>query len=218
MKNVSFAYLEEDVLKNVNLKIKEGELVTLSGENGSGKSTLLKLILGEILPNKGEIKLFGKTLSNRTDFSKVGYVPQVQVMNQMAFNITCLELVVLNLYRKFGYIKIPTRNAKGQAIAILNRLDLENYIHTPFNELSGGLKQRTMIARALVNRPELLIFDEPTANIDKDSKIKFLKLISQMHAHQELTILIVSHDSQVLENMWNINHRYQLRDGDLISV
>ena len=89
--------------------------------------------------------------------------------NKIAFPITCLELVSLNLYEEFGLIKIPKKNHYQKAKDILKKMGMENYINTPVNELSGGLAQRAMISKAMINDPKILILDEPTAGVDKYS-------------------------------------------------
>lgn len=215
LRDVYYAYLTEPVLKGINLDIPQGTITVLSGENGSGKSTLLKVILGELIPQQGEVRLMDTPVAEMTDFSAVSYVPQVQVMNQVAFKITCLELVSLNLYREFGFWKIPTQAAKAKARKQMEALGLSEYVDTPFNELSGGLKQRTMIARALVNEPKLLILDEPTANVDAESTKAFLAQLNQLKAEEHLTIVIVSHDLQALQENLAIDTHYRLRLGEL---
>ena len=113
-----------------------------------GKSTLLKLLLGELKPSSGSIKIFGQSISGYKEFDRIGYVPQIQVSSQMEFPVTCLELVVQNRYRQFGGIKIPKKESLDLAKKILIEMSLGDYINTPVKELSSGLKQRTMIARA----------------------------------------------------------------------
>ncbi|MBL7575715.1 zinc transport system ATP-binding protein [Peptoniphilus asaccharolyticus DSM 20463] len=214
IKNLSFSYGHDTVLDNLNLNIPSGGLNIILGENGSGKSTLLKLILGELRANSGNIDLFGEDISKFKNFEKIGYVPQIQVANQMAFPVTCLELVVLNLYRNFGKIKIPKEEQLKKARDILIKMGLEKQINMPLNELSGGLKQRAMIARALVNNPELLIMDEPTAGIDAKSKEQFIKILSAMQK-DNMTILLVTHEMEFIEENLKEYNVFNLKGGAL---
>lgn len=214
IKNLSFSYGHDIVLNNLNLNIKDGGLNIILGENGSGKSTLLKLILGELKVNSGSIKLFGEDISKFKNFEKIGYVPQIQVANQMAFPVTCLELVVLNLYRDFGKVKIPKDEQLRRAKEILIKMGLEKQINTPLNELSGGLKQRAMIARALINNPELLILDEPTAGIDVKSKEQFINILSSMQKNN-ITIMLVTHEMEFIEENLKEYEIFNLKGGSV---
>lgn len=218
LQNVHFGYTEDEVIRGVDLSIPSGELVSIVGENGSGKSTLLKLILGEIKPQKGKVQLMGKDISKRKSFRSIGYVPQVLSVNQIAFPITVLELVVLNTYEDFGFIKIPKKRHKERAIKILNEMGLHEYINAPFNELSGGLKQRAMISRAMINEPDVLILDEPTAGVDTDSKVQFLEIINQMNIKNDITIIIVTHEVDLINDILHIDKVYKMEEGRLIRA
>lgn len=218
IKDLEFGYRQESLLRGIHLSVRKGDVVMIVGENGSGKSTLLKLLLGELNAQKGSIKLFGRGLSSNSSFKEVGYVPQVQSFNQVTFPITVLELVVLSLYREFGPIKIPRKKHREKAIELLKKMGLEKYIHTPFNELSGGLKQRTMITRALMNKPEILILDEPTAGVDKESKKEFLNLIEKLNKEQHITILIVTHEAGLMKEHITNTRIYEMREGRLEDV
>lgn len=215
---LEFSYHSDQLIRGVDLSVDKGDIVMILGENGSGKSTLLKLLLGELKPDKGEISLFGKKISNTDLYREFGYVPQVQNFNQVTFPITVLELVVLNLYREFGLIRIPRKKHKDKARQMLERLGLEKYADTPFNELSGGLKQRTMIARALMNRPQVLILDEPTAGVDKDSKKEFLTLIQKLNQEEKITVIIVTHEIGLITEYIKNAKIYEMKEGRLEHV
>lgn len=179
--NLNFGYTSELVLKDVNLCVDEGQFICITGENGSGKSTLLKVLLGELKHFEGSVKLFGNAINSIKDFKDIGYVPQNSVMNKVAFPTTCREMVAINLYRSFGPVKFPGKKHFERAEKALVDMGLEKYVRTPFNELSGGLQQRVMITRALINDPRLLILDEPTAGVDNESKVRFWIFWKQLH-------------------------------------
>lgn len=218
IENLNFKYNSEKVIENLSMSIEEGQIVSISGENGSGKTTLLKLMLGQLKPDSGKVAVLGKEISKINSFREIGYVPQIQITNQMAFPITVLELVVLNLYEDFGFFKIPKKKHKNQAIKLLKGMGLGQYINTPLNELSGGLRQRAMIARAMINNPKILVLDEPTSGVDKDSKKQFLELVSEMNKKHLLTTVIVTHEIDLIEEMLKIDKIYKMDNGGILDV
>lgn len=213
IENLDFSYPNNPVLKDLNLTIHEGDLTIIIGENGSGKSTLLKLMLGELKADNGVIEVFNKNINDIEDFKRIGYVPQVQVMNQMGFPVSCLELVSSGLYFNFGFIKIPKEESKKRAKEVLEAMGLKDYINTPISELSGGLKQRTMIARALVQDPKLIILDEPTAGVDQESKDQLMELIKEMAKDKEKTFIIVSHEMDYMKKNLEDSKIYRIKGG-----
>lgn len=218
LEDVCFGYTSEKVVQNVNLKVHEGELISISGENGSGKSTLLKLILGEIKANSGKVKLLENDIQNIKSFKEIGYLPQVQNFKDVTFPITARELVVLNLYEEFGFFKIPRKLHAKKAENVMLEMGLHDYIKTPFNELSGGFKQRTMIARAMINNPKILILDEPTSGVDQKSKVSFLNLVEKMNKEKNITVVIVTHESSLIENHLKIDKVYKMEEGRLLNA
>lgn len=216
--NVSFGYTEDRVLNNLNFNVSDGEMITIIGGNGVGKSTLMKLVLGELEPDAGEIKLLGEKVSSIRDFSKIGYVPQGNVVNKVTFPITCLELVTLELYDDFGFFKIPKKRHKTRSKNMLKEMGLGQYIHTPINELSGGLQQRVMIARAMMNDPELLILDEPTAGVDEQSKVHLAKVMQDLNDKFHITIILVTHELDWVQENLEMDHIYELKNGGITNV
>lgn len=175
-------------------------------------------MLGELKPQKGEVTILGKPVINRKSFKEVGYVPQVQNFNQITFPVTALELVVLNLYEDFGWLRIPRNKHLEKAKSILKEMGLGEYINAPYNELSGGLKQRAMIARAMLRDPKILILDEPTAGVDKESKVNFLKLVDEMNKTRDMTIVIVTHELELVSEYLTIDRVYSMEEGRLHHV
>ena len=209
--NLNFSYSQIPVLKNCNLNVDVGEFTVILGGNGSGKSTLIKLMLGELKNNSGEIKILGKNIEDYVSFKDIGYVPQINIVNKIAFPITCLELVSLNLYEEFGLIKIPKKNHYQKAKDILKKMGMESYINTPVNELSGGLAQRAMISKAMINDPKILILDEPTAGVDKYSKDHFFETIDFLSKKFNVTIIMVTHELKEMESLT----KYEMIEGSL---
>ncbi|KWZ97380.1 MAG: metal ABC transporter ATP-binding protein [Anaerococcus vaginalis] len=213
--NLNFSYSQIPVLKDCNLNVDLGEFTVILGGNGSGKSTLIKLMLGELKKNSGEIKILGKNIEDYVSFKDIGYVPQINIVNKIAFPITCLELVSLNLYEEFGLIKIPKKNHYQKAKDILKKMGMESYINTPVNELSGGLAQRAMISKAMINNPKILILDEPTAGVDKDSKDHFFETIDFLSKKFNVTIIMVTHELKEMESLNIKMTKYEMIEGSL---
>lgn len=218
VEDLSFAYPNHKVLEHLFLELLEGEAGTILGDNGSGKSTFLKLLIGELKPQKGTIEIFGKNLEKMTHFQEIGYVPQLQTSNQISFPVTPLELVVLNLYHTFKGFKIPRKAHKEKARQALVDMGLGAYVETPMNELSGGLRQRVMIARAVINNPKILILDEPTAGVDKESKIHFFEILKRMQKERKMTILMVTHESELARQYMAIDKVYKMEEGRLFHA
>lgn len=215
IKNLNFSYSQTPVLKNCNLNVDIGEFTVILGGNGSGKSTLIKLMLGELKKNSGEIKILGKNIEDYVSFKEIGYVPQINIVNKIAFPITCLELVSLNLYEEFGFIKIPKKNHYQKAKDMLKKMGMKNYINTPVNELSGGLAQRAMISKAMINNPKILILDEPTAGVDKYSKEHFFETIDFLSKKFNVTIIMVTHELKEMESLNIEMTKYEMIEGSL---
>lgn len=211
IKNLKFGYNENQILKNVNLNLDEGDFAVISGKNGSGKSTLIKLILGELKKDKGIIKLFGIDMEDFKNFDKIGYVPQVNEAIKVAFPVSAREYVGLNLYKEFSIFNTITKKSKSKIENTFSTLKIKDLIDRPFNKLSGGQAQRVMIARALVNNPDILILDEPTVGIDQKSKENFLDLLVHLNTHHNISILMITHEMDILGDY--VDKVFKLKDG-----
>jgi zinc transport system ATP-binding protein len=192
VEKVSFCYHIKPILKDVNLIIDEGDFIGIIGPNGGGKTTLLKLLMGMLTPHKGKIKVFNKDPRDVRD--KFGYVPQSYTIDKY-FPISALEVVLLGMLTKSKHGFFSQRQ-KNKAKDFLESIGLKNFIHKPFGKLSGGQIQRVLIARALISDPEILILDEPTANIDLDSQKLIFDIL--LNTDKKRTILMVSHDLQTI--------------------
>lgn len=214
-KDLSFSYENDLVLSNINLTINKNDFVILMGNNGSGKSTLLKLLIGELTNFKGEIELFGQNIKEFSDWKRIGYVPQISRDNSTNFPISVKEMILLNLYQEFNFFNLPKPRHKRQVMDIIKSFKLEDLADRDFNTLSGGQKQRVMIAKAMVHNPEVLIFDEPTVGVDRESKEDFYDLINHLHTHHDLTIILVTHES---DNLDKFNYKkYMLKEKELLE-
>lgn len=201
VKNLNFSYDSGEVLENINFKVNKDDFITLIGNNGSGKSTLIKILIGELKNYQGSVKLFDKEVREINDWRKVGYVPQIDRDNSTNFPISVKEMILLNLYYDFNKFHLPKKKHYRMVDDTICTFNLQDFKDKNFNELSGGQKQRVMIARAMIHNPELLIFDEPTVGIDKDSKKDFYELIKHLNQHHNITIILVTHESDFTEGI-----------------
>ncbi len=200
LRNVSFSYGEEEVLKDVNLNIHRGDFMGIIGPNGGGKTTLLKIMLGLIQPHKGEVKLFGEDISNFRDWTRIGYVPQKVTNFDPSFPITVQEVVEMGRYGKKGLFRGLDKKDKGIIHDSLKEVDLLEDKHTVMGKLSGGQQQRVFIARALASHPEVIFLDEPTIGVDIQTQDQFYKLLQKLNKEFDLTLILVSHDINVVAN------------------
>lgn len=194
IENVSFAYNKENVLQDIILSIDEGDFVGIIGCNGSGKSTLMKLLIGQLNPSKGKIKLFSEDLDKSNNLNKIGYVPQISLSSGANFPATVEEIVMANLYSKVGFMKFPKKEHKQKVKEALKIVNMQDYSKRLIGNLSGGQQQRVMIAKALVSDPKIIILDEPTTGIDAASEEQLYTLLEGLNKESKITIVIVSHD------------------------
>jgi zinc transport system ATP-binding protein len=193
IKNLSFAYNGQPVLRDVSLRIQSGDFVAMIGPNGGGKTTLLKLILGLLQPNSGTIQVMGEPPAKASH--RIGYVPQSVHINR-SFPISAMGVVLMGkLSPKRPWARTTERD-RQEAMEALERMGMAAYAQRKINDLSGGQRQRVYIARALVTRPQLLLLDEPTAGIDTTGQTDFYRLLKKLN--NDTTILIVSHDLMVI--------------------
>ncbi len=200
IRNVTFAYTEEEVLKDISLNIHKGDYLGIVGPNGGGKTTLLKIILGLLNPKKGTIKLFGKDIKYFKDWFRIGYVPQKSVNFESHFPLTVREVVTMGRYGKKGLFKTVDREDKKHVKEALLQVDMWEYRDHIIGDLSGGQQQRVFIARALASEPEVIFLDEPTTGIDQETQKKFYALLKRLNHELELTLVLVSHDSNIIIN------------------
>ncbi|MBU8934942.1 MAG: metal ABC transporter ATP-binding protein [candidate division Zixibacteria bacterium] len=186
---VSFAYNGQTVLQDVNLTVYEREFVWIVGPNGGGKTTLMKIMLGLLAPARGSVKLLGVApLEAR---SRIGYLPQ-HVDTDRQFPISVLEVALMGrLRRGMRWGPFPAEDTRV-ALDALQQVGLAELAERPAGELSGGQHRRLLIGRALAAQPELLLLDEPMANLDRQVEKELHELLQQLNKH--LTIVMVSHD------------------------
>ena len=219
---VNFAYGVAPVLEDVSFTIAEREFAAIIGPNGGGKTTMLKLILGLIEPQTGFVRVFGRTpvVARR----RIGFMPQYPGLDTK-FPVTVMDVVLLARLgggHRIGRYSGADRAAAAQALEDLGLAAMGN---RSYSKLSSGQRQRVLIARALASDPEILLLDEPTANLDPFVQDDLYELLHRLN--EKLTVLVVSHDvgfvSKYVEKVVCVNRRVVLHPasavkGELVSM
>lgn len=198
MECVSFAYNERPVLKDLSFAVIRGEFVGVIGPNGSGKSTVVKLLVGLLKPKTGSIEVFGQPLGDFKEWARVGYVSQRATHFDLGFPATVREVVSLGRVARVGLgrrLQMRDHEAISSALEDAGIADIQSRL---IGNLSGGQQQRVFIARALAQEPEALVLDEPTVGVDPEAHQKFFELMRHLHDHKNLTIVLVTHELDVV--------------------
>ena len=197
------------VLKEINLDVKEGEFVAITGPSGSGKSTMLNLVGALDKPSWGEVYLDGRDISLMEESSlailrgrTIGFI--FQQFNLLK-NLSALQNVMLPMEA----IDTPKDKAKNRATALLNMLGLADRLNHKPNQLSGGQQQRVAIARALANNPEVILADEPTGNLDSKTGKFVMDFLGKMN-NEGKTVILITHDIELVSYAKRVVH---LKDG-----
>lgn len=211
--NVSLKYDKDTyAIKDLSLKIDEGEFVFIVGKTGAGKSTLFKLLTRELKPSSGSIKVFRDNIEYISNRDIPYYRRKLGVIFQ---DFKLLE--DRNVYENIAFaqevIGVNSFKIKKHVIKILNLVGLRNKANKMPNELSGGEKQKVAIARAIINKPKILLADEPTGNLDEVSTNEIINLLNTINQNGT-TVVIITHDMHLVERM---NKRVvRLDEGNLI--
>ncbi|WP_059052346.1 metal ABC transporter ATP-binding protein [Paenibacillus senegalimassiliensis] len=195
---VSFSYQEQKVISDLSFEVHERDFVGVIGSNGAGKTTLLRMMVGLLQPTQGEIRLFGQSIKRFRDWKRIGYVPQKNAFNPL-FPATVREVVMSGLYHNRQIFRRVGRVEQQKCNDALEVMRIGSIADKRIGQLSGGQQQRVFLARALINKPDLLVLDEPTVGIDAQTQADFFELIFHMHAHHHMTFLMVSHDIAMIE-------------------
>lgn len=197
---LTFSYGGLAVLKDISFRVRRGDYLGIVGPNGSGKSTLVRSLLGLTNPHQGTVELFGEQLEQFRSWAKIGYLSQrLKSLNQ-GFPATVEEIVGLGLLSRKRF---PRRRKREDVAAIdrtLAHMGIIDLKKRPFGDLSGGQQQRALLARALVNEPELLILDEPTTALDPETRENFYQLLRHLNRNHGTTVILVTHDTWSIGN------------------
>ena len=211
--------VQSPVLKNVSLAIAEGEVLGILGPNGSGKSTLLKILMRILVPQQGTVEWFGQlhgAFSQSEISRRVAFVPQE---TQQAFPFTISEMVLMGRYprhtRTWG---LGWESSQDRAVArqAMNDLGVSHLGTRLIMNVSGGERQRAVIARALAQEPDILLLDEPTAFLDLHHQLEIARIIRRLNRERRLTVVLVSHDLNLASQY--CDRLLLLREGEIVAV
>ncbi|HAL45719.1 MAG: ABC transporter ATP-binding protein [Planctomycetes bacterium GWF2_42_9] len=193
--NVSVSYNSHEALRDVSCVVEPADFIALVGPNGAGKTTLVKSIFGLVPLKTGSIELFDTPARKFTQWCKVGYLPQQSSTINPLFPATTEEVIELGLLSQKRNPKSITAKDKKHVAEIIEKLKITDLKKRMFSELSGGQQQKVLLARCLVSKPQLLIFDEPSTALDPDSRESFFELIKQLNKQDGIAVLLVTHDA-----------------------
>ena len=187
VEKLTLGYENKIVLKNISFSVEEGDFIIIVGPNGSGKSTLIKGILGLINPIKGKIVL------NDLKRNNIGYMPQETKVDSN-FPASVNEIVLSGLLNNKKFKPFYTKEDKEIVSKNLKLLHIENLKNKNFSDLSGGQRQKVLLARSLCATKKLLILDEPSNNLDYKSKIDLYNIAKKLNKEKNITVLMITHD------------------------
>ena len=197
VQNISFGYNGGLLLKDISFSIAAGKLIALVGPNGSGKTTLLKILLGLLAPNSGAVTLHGQPLSSYQPKARAKTIAYVSQQPALSFPLTVRELVSLGRYPHGGRGRESTSDklAVSNALARTGANDLSD---RQFNPLSGGEKQKVLIARALAQSARVLLLDEPTLHLDLNFQLQILSALRRLCVDEGIAVITVLHDVNLI--------------------
>jgi len=201
--NAVVSFREDVALRGVSVNVSRGEFVGIIGPNGAGKTTLLTVIngIGKII--EGRVTVLGMSINknNATKMRRrIGYVAQVETFDPR-LPITVRETVLSGCYGRLGLFHLPSRKDWDKVDEALEMVGINHLAQRPIGHLSGGEYQRAAIARALIQEPEIFLFDEPTASIDERAQWEIIELIQLIHEKRKTTTLFVTHDLRILPSI-----------------
>jgi iron complex transport system ATP-binding protein len=215
--NVSFSYEgPRNVVDDVSAVVSRGRVLGILGPNGSGKTTLLRLLSGTRRPSSGDVLLDGTPLhrlSRRAVARRIAVVPQE---TQLAFDYSVMEMVLMGRHPHLGLFELEGPNDFTVAHDALRATGTEHLEHRQFNTLSGGEKQRVVIAAALAQSSDILLLDEPTASLDLRYQLEVASLITTLNRQRGVTIAISTHDLNLAASV--CHELVLMRDGRVIAT
>jgi len=197
-RDITLSYENKTVLSGLSFSVEEGDFLMIAGENGSGKSTLVKALLSLHPVKDGEIKF-----DSRIKKDEIGYLPQIH-RDRPDFPATVYE-VVLSGCGVGRFMPFHTAADRKKAKEVMEKLNISDLRKKPFSELSGGQKQKTLLARALCAAKKLLLIDEPTTGLDPSARAELYDIIGALH-REGMTVIMISHEEEALKYAGKVLH------------
>ena len=197
--DLTVAYDDTPVLWDIDLDVPEGVIMGIIGPNGAGKSTLIKAILDIVPIAAGSVQVFGSPF--RRNRKRVGYIPQ-RTSVDWDFPTTVFDVVLMGCYGRLGWIRRPSRSDRDAAMEAIDTVGMTEYASRQIGELSGGQQQRTFLARALMQRSDIYLMDEPFQGVDALTEKAIVLLLRDLK-HQRKTVVVVHHDLQTVEHYFD---------------
>jgi len=191
-------YQQNKILDSITLNIAAGDYLGIVGPNGSGKTTFIKAILGLITTKHGRIELFSKPIEKFKDWHKIGYLPQFIPMSKKGFPATVEEIIKTGFLAKPRFRQINSATDKSNLDDVMDMFKITDIRQKLIGELSGGQKQRVFLARAMINKPECIILDEPTTALDPEGRLNFYQTLKTINRELKTTVLLITHDSSTI--------------------
>jgi ABC-type Mn2+/Zn2+ transport system ATPase subunit len=220
LEEVSVRKSNSVLLDRISLQVHRNEFVGIIGPNGAGKTSLLNLIAG-FERFEGNLRLFGRNetwIRSRQSRMRIGYVPQLFDIDP-GFPILAIEAVLTGVYGRIGLFRSPDKRDRDRAMELMELMRIARLAHRPLGHLSGGERQKISIARAIIQKPEILLLDEPTSNLDIAVQMEVLNLIADLYERESITVLFVTHDFNLVpKNMKRavlLNHGHVVFDGTI---
>ena len=218
IRNLTVGYFRKEVIENLSVDFEQGEFIALLGPNGAGKSTLLKSIIGFLIPEKGEVLIKNKSVSNwnKNELARnISFIPQDF---KLQFDYLVEDLVLMGRFPYLGYWQSYAQKDKEITQNVLKQLDLFKLRKKQFSQLSGGERKRVTIARALAQETDILLMDEAFANLDINHQLEIMQLLSEINLKQKKLIILVSHNinlaSEYCQRILMMKHGKLIADGN----
>lgn len=199
IRGLTVSYGEKPAIFSVDMTVQPGSMTAIIGPNGAGKSTLLKAALGIIRPLSGHVTVFGQPLDSQR--GRIAYVPQ-RASVDWDFPTTVLDVVLMGLYRELGLLRLVRGEHRQTAAEALERVGMSDFANRQIGQLSGGQQQRVFLARALAQKADLYLLDEPFAGVDAATEKAIIAVLKSLKAEGK-TVIAVHHDLATVEQYFD---------------
>ena len=214
--NVSYAFANRTVIRNLSFSVAEGDFFIIIGPNGSGKTTLLKIFAGLLKLQKGHIQIFGRHVTDYKQKSLARTIAMVPQQLPLDFPFTVAESVLMGRAPHQGALGIENKKDFAVATQAMAFTEEEHLADRRLDQLSGGEQQRVFIARAICQEPQIMLLDEPTASLDLAHQVRTMDLMERLKTEKQVTVIMVSHDINIAAMY--ADQLLLLKDGQILSL